>query len=107
MYDRVYAVCTNLDLQRKTWIKAHFLTCFLSLLIYRILEKKLDKRFTCPELISKLRNMNMQELDGEGYIPMYTRTENTEALHDTYGLRTDFEIVTQRNMKKILKQTKK
>lgn len=94
-------------LQRETRIKAHFLTCFLSLLIYRILEKKLDERFTCPELISTLRNMNMRELDGEGYIPVYTRTEMTDALHEAFGFRTDFEIVTQKNMKKIFKQTKK
>ncbi|GAB3803514.1 IS1634 family transposase [Virgibacillus kimchii] len=94
-------------LRRDSRIKAHFLTCFLSLLIYRILEKKLDERFTCPEIINTLRNMNMWELDGEGYIPVYTRTEITDALHDAFGFRTDFEIVTQKNMKKILKQTKK
>lgn len=94
-------------LQRETRIKAHFLTCFLSLLIYRILEKKLDERFTCHELIHALRNMKMRELDGEGYIPAYTRTAVTDALHDAFGFRTDLEIVTQKNMKKIFKQTKK
>lgn len=94
-------------LQRETRIKAHFLTCFLSLLMYRILEKKLDDRFTCPELISTLRNMHMHELDGEGYIPAFTRSKITDALHDAFGFRTDFEIVTQKNMKKIIKQTKK
>jgi transposase len=94
-------------LQRDTRIKAHFMTCFLSLLIYRILEKKLNDQFTCPELVDTLRNMNMQELDGEGHIPAYERTEITDALHNVFGFRTDFEIVTQKNMKKIFKQTKK
>jgi len=94
-------------LQRETRIKAHFLTCFLSLLIYRILEKKLDEQFTCPELISTLRDMNIVELDGEGYIPAYTRTEITDALHDVFGFRTDLEIVTQKNMKKFLNKRKK
>src|SRR5699024_3316222 len=84
-------------LQRETRIKAHFLTSFLSLLIYRILEKKLDEEFTCPKIISTLRNMNMQELDGEGYLPVYTRTEITDALHDVFGFRTDLEIITQKN----------
>lgn len=93
-------------LQRETRIRAHFLTCFLSLLMYRILEKKLDENFTCHELINTLRDMKMQELDGEGYIPAYTRTAVTDALHDTFGFRTDVEIVTQKNMKKIFKQTK-
>uniref|UniRef100_UPI000B233097 IS1634 family transposase n=2 Tax=Bacillus massilionigeriensis TaxID=1805475 RepID=UPI000B233097 len=94
-------------LQKDTQIKAHFLTCFLSLLIYRILEKKLDEQFTCHELINTLKEMKMLETDGEGYIPTYTRTKVTDALHDAFGFRTDFEIVTQKEMKKILKQTKK
>lgn len=94
-------------LQRENQIKAHFLTCFLSLLMYRILEKKLDEHFTCNELISTLRQMQMKELDGEGYIPVYTRTKITDALHEVFGFRTDLEIVTQKNMKKVFKQTKK
>lgn len=88
-------------------IKAHFLTCFLSLLVYRILEKKLDESFTCPEIIQTLRKMNMMEYTGEGYIPTYTRTDLTDQLHDVFGFRTDTEIVEQKNMKKIIKQTKK
>lgn len=40
-------------------IEAHFLTCFISLLIYRLLEKKLDDKFTCDEIISTIRNMNV------------------------------------------------
>lgn len=94
-------------LQKDTQIKAHFLTCFLSLLIYRILEKRLDEQFTCPELINTLKEMKMMESDSEGYVPTYTRTKVTDALHDAFGFRTDFEIVTQKEMKKILKQTKK
>ncbi len=94
-------------LQRDDCIKAHFLTCFLSLLIYRIIEKKTDDRFTCNELVSTLRDMKVTELDGEGYIPAYTRTEITDVLHKTFDFRTDYEIVTQKNMRNILKQTKK
>lgn len=93
-------------LQREVRIQAHFLTCFLSLLIYRILEKKLDEQFTCSALITTLRDMKMQEIDGEGHVPAYERTEITDALHDTFGFRTDFEIVTQKSLKKIFKQTK-
>jgi len=87
-------------------IKAHFLTCFLSLLVYRILEKKLDESFTCPEIIQTLRDMSVLEYAGEGYIPTYTRTELTDKLHDVFGFRTDTEIIDQKRMKKILKQTK-
>lgn len=94
-------------LQKDDHIKAHFLTCFLSLLIYRLLEKKTDDRFTCAELIDTLKDMKVKELDGEGYVPAYIRTEITDALHQVFGFRTDYEIVTQKNMNNILKQTKK
>lgn len=94
-------------LQKDNQIKAHFLTCFLSLLIYRILEKKTDDRFTCNELVGTLKDMKVKELDGEGYIPVYTRTKITDVLHKTFGFRTDYEIITQKNMRNILKQTKK
>lgn len=92
--------------RKDTRIKAHFLTCFLSLLVYRILEKKLDEAFTCPEIIQTLRDMRVLEYAGEGYIPTYTRTNLTDKIHDIFGFRTDTEIVDQKRMKKILKQTK-
>lgn len=94
-------------LSRKDRITAHFMTCFTSLLIYRILEKKLDYRYTCEEIISTLKGMNMLITPGEGYIPTYTRTDITDALHDTFNFRTDYQITSQRNMKKILTMTKK
>jgi transposase len=88
-------------------IKAHFITCFISLIIYRLLEKRLNKEFTCHEIISGLRNMDFFDVKGEGYVPTYTRNDFTDALHETFGFRTDYEIVTTSIMKKILKDTKK
>lgn len=76
-------------LHRDDRIKAHFLTCFISLMIYRILEKQLDNRFTCEEIINTLHKMNVREVGEYGYIPNYTRTELTDALHDNAGFRTD------------------
>lgn len=94
-------------LSRKDRITAHFMTCFISLIIYRILEKKLDEKFTCEEIIGTLKDMNMLIIPGEGYIPTYTRTNLTDALHDAFGFRTDYQITSQKNMRKILNQTKK
>ena len=88
-------------------IQAHFTTCFISLMIYRILEKKLSEKYTCNEIISGLRGMNFYEIKGDGYIPTYTRTDFTDSLHDTFDFRTDYQIVTDKQMKKILKDTKK
>ena len=94
-------------LSREDRIIAHFITCFISLIIYRLLEKKLKEQFTCYEIFSELREMNFQELKGEGYIPIFTRTDLTDSLHDIFGFRTDYQIVTLKQMKKILKDTKK
>lgn len=88
-------------------IKAHFITCFISLIIYRLLEKRLNEEFTCHEIISGLRNMEFYDTQCEGYVPTYTRTDFTDALHDAFGFRTDYQIVSTNMMKKIFKETKK
>jgi len=93
-------------LQRDERIKAHFTTCFIGLLIYRILEKKLEAKFTCPQIIKGLREMNFLEATGEGYIPAYTRSDFTDALHDAFGFRTDYQILTKSYMKKVFKSSK-
>lgn len=92
-------------LQRDDRIKAHFTTCFISLIIYRLLEKKLDEKFTCSEIISGLRDMNFYKIKGEGYVPTYTRTDFTDTLHEKFGFRTDYQIVSIKQMKKIFKDT--
>ena len=94
-------------LSRKDRITAHFTTCFTALVIYRILEQKLNEKYTCEELIDTILSMDMLIAPGEGYIPTYTRTDITDALHDAFGFRTDYQITSQKNMRKILNQTKK
>jgi len=104
-------------LKRDDRIKAHFITCFMSLLLYRLLEKTLNKelqvnsdadseeKYTCHEILQTLRDMNFYRIDHEGYVPAYQRTNLTDALHDTFGFRTDYQIVTDKMMKKIEKIT--
>lgn len=92
-------------LSRDDRITAHFTTCFLSLVIHRYLEKVLMEKFTSLEIINCLRNMNILKEDA-GYIPAYTRTDLTDEIHDKSGFRTDYEIVSEKNMKKILKDVK-
>ncbi len=87
-------------------IKAHFLTCFLALVIYRYVEKNLDEKYTAPEIIDTLRDMNLKLENYNSYIPNYIRTNLTDALHDKFGFRTDFEVISEKNIKKILRQTK-
>lgn len=87
-------------------IKAHFLTCYLALVVYRYLELKLDKKYTCDQIISTLKDMTVREIIGEGYIPSYTRTDITDDLHRVSGFRTDYNIISKKNMKNILKESK-
>ena len=94
-------------LQRDDRIEAHFTTCFISLMIYRLLEKKLGEKYTCHDIVTGLRDMNFFEITGEGYLPTYTRTDLTDDLHDAFGFRTDYQIVNTKQMKKIFKDTKK
>lgn len=94
-------------LSRDDRIEAHFTTCFLSMVIYRFLEKKLGGKFTTSEIIHGLRDMNFYAIPGDGYIPAYTRTNFTDALHETFGFRTDYQIVSSSQMKKKFRDSKK
>ena len=89
------------NLSREDRIKAHFMTCFIALLIYRILEKKLDYKYTTKEILDTLRNMNVTELKGNGYIPSYERTNITDFIHEKYNFNTDTEVITYKKIKKI------
>jgi transposase len=93
-------------LSRDERIKAHFTTCFLSLVVYRYLEKALDSKFTTCEIIKGLRDMNFYEVPGEGLIPTYERNDFTDALHEAFGFRTDYQILKKKQVKNILKKTK-
>lgn len=94
-------------LQREERIKAHFLICFLALLVYRLLEIKLNKNYTAEQIIKTLKEMNVYELDGNGYIPTYRRTDITDKLHETFGFYTDTQIIQKTKMRNIIHQTKK
>ena len=95
-------------LQRDDRIKAHFLTCFLALLLYKYLEKKLNRgnHFTPDEIIGTLVDMNFLNIPAAGYIPTYTRTDVTNALHGSAGFRTDTQIVTKQKMRSIVSSSK-
>ncbi len=93
-------------LQRDDRIEAHFLTCFLALYIYRIMEKKLEEKFSCTELLKTLRDYKLYQIPGEGYLPCYAKTPIVDALHDAFGFCTDYQINTNSMMKNIFKFTK-
>lgn len=87
-------------------IEAHFATCFISLIVYRLLEKRLGEKYTCSEIIRGLKDMDFFEVRDEGYVPTYTRTDFTDDLHEAFDFRTDYQILNTKHMKKIFKTTK-
>ena len=90
------------NLSREDRIKAHFMTCFISLFIYRLLEKKLNYKYTTAQILDTLKKMEMIEHKGLGYEPIYERTKITDDLHEVFSFNTDFEIVSYKKIKKIL-----
>ena len=92
--------------RREDRIKAHFLVCFLSLLVYRLLEKKLCGKYTCQQILDKLKEFNFANLEEQGFMPLYRRDKLTDALHEACGFRTDYQFITKRKMKQIQKKSK-
>lgn len=82
------------------------LICFLALMIYRFLEKKLDSKYTCEELLKVLKSMNFAEIQEQGFMPLYKREKITDDLHAVYGFRTDYQFITKSKMKTIQKNSK-
>jgi len=93
--------------RRDDRIKAHFLTCYTGLLVYRLLEKELEEKYTCDVILSTLRSMQMTLLSkNSGYTPSYKRTELTDLLHQKYAIRTDYEFISKSSMRNIIRDTK-
>lgn len=93
-------------LQDENRIKAHFLICFLALTLYRFLEKKLDYKYTCGELLDTLKAINFAEIQEQGFIPLYRRELITDDLHEVCGFRTDYQFITKSDMRTIQKKSK-
>lgn len=96
----------TVHLSREDRIKGHFITCYLSLFIYRYLEHQLDDKYTVHDIVSTLKDMKMLEIKGKGFIPEYERTDLTDDLHNFLGIETDNEIVDYKKIKKIFDSQK-
>ncbi len=93
-------------MRREDRIKAHFLICFLALLIYRCLEKRLGKTYTCEEVLHTLKTFSFADVQGQGFMPIYESTKLTDALHRVSGFETNYEFLTKSKMKEIQKLSK-
>ena len=81
-------------------IRAHFLTCFMALTLYRILEKRLKEKYTAETLIKTLKEMDVHHIRGAGYIPLFKRNELTDKLQSLVNYQLSTEIIDNTMMKK-------
>lgn len=87
-------------------IKAHFLICYTSLLIYRILETKLNRNgthLTTSQIIKTLKNMNVVEIDGVIYKSLYTNSHALKSILEVTDLPLDHEYYLKNNLTKLCK----
>ena len=87
-------------LNREDRIKAHFLTCFLALLHFRLLNRSLKGTYTTEQLLHTLKDITFADIEEQGFMPVYKRQEITDDLHETCGFRTDYPFITKRKIKR-------
>lgn len=92
--------------QKDNRIEAHFLTCFIAMTIFRILEKRLEEKYTANEIISTLKNMMLKKVYGEGYSCAFERTALTDRLQEIFDYQLDTELVPTDRIKKIKRNSK-
>lgn len=93
-------------LQLEDRINAHFLTCFTALLVIRQLEILTSNKYTIHELLSTIRSMKLTSTGYGQYIPAYKRTKITDDLHTVFNYRTDYEVITAKQLRNIIKLSK-
>ena len=93
-------------LSREDRIKAHFLTCFLGLLHFRLLQRSLKGTYTTEQQLQALKDIRFADIEEQGFMPVYERQKITDELHEACGFRTDYQFLTKRKMKEIQKKSK-
>lgn len=91
-------------LNRVDRIKAHFLTCFLALLHFQLLNRSLKGTYTTEQLLHTLKDIKFMDIEDQGFMPVYERQEITGDLHETCGFRTDYQFITKWKIKGIQKK---
>ena len=91
-------------LRRNDRIIAHFITCFLALLIFKTLKMRLNMPdITTSQLRKTLIDMNYLQIRGEGYMPVFEGDDITTAIAGYVAPSLQNQIITSRNMKAIIK----
>lgn len=87
-------------------IKAHFLICYTALLIYRLLEVKLDRNkthFTTGQIIETLQNMNVVNCSDMYYQSCYTGSDVLDSLEQLFDLKLNRKYYLPKTLNKLKK----
>lgn len=93
--------------QKRERIIAHFMICFTALLIYRLLEKKLDQQgihFTVENIVETLRNMEIDNLEDMCFKSTYTGSQVCTALNAAFDLGLDKKYYQPKELNKKIKK---
>ena len=82
-------------------IEAHFLTCFVSLVIIRLLEEKLERKFSPDKIINSLKNYTSSNIEYDIYL-QNNYDDIMEKLNELYNIDLDKKYRTLSEIKKIL-----
>ena len=93
--------------QKRERIIAHFMICYTALLIYRLLEKKLDTygtHFTVDNIVETLNSMNVANIEDMCYMSTYTGSEICTSLNAVTGLELDKKYYQPKELNKKIKK---
>ena len=93
-------------LSRNDHIQAHFLICFISLVIIRLLEQRLDNQFSVSRIVESLNNASGSYFEDNWYLFDYA-DEITMAIKETLGVNLNHKYLQLGEIKKFLSDTKK
>ena len=93
---------------REDRIRAHFLTCYLAFMIFRIIEQKLNKgdvRYTDPEILRTLRDY--EAIDAESFYVGAMEGKAVRALESTFGLVGSMTAFSKAQFRRLVARSKK
>ena len=95
------------SLSESEMINAHFITCYCALCVYSAFLRDTDMFETAPFIQEELSKLNFMKVSTEGFVPLYTPNDITDKLHTLLGYRTDFEIISSKQINKIKRNSKR
>src|SRR5690606_6887901 len=93
-------------LTRRDHINAHFLICFIALIIARIVELRLNNKYSIEKILNTLRQVSCSHMDANHYLFDYAN-EVTDDINDVFGLNIGKKVMTLGEIKKIFGRVKK